>query len=92
MVAYALLFLQVHNAKLVAGILGSEVPKAVAGQPLQMLAAGTVFGQAITILVAAAAIPLLIYVLFLVSWLGLEVIRAMTALDTAEGGGGTAED
>ncbi len=76
-VAYALLFVPVHHTGLVAALLGGELPTTFAGQPLRLLAAKIAYGQAVTILVAAAAVPLLIYVLFLVGWLGLDVIRAV---------------
>jgi hypothetical protein len=91
-VAYVLLFVNVHQTRLAAAILGGEVPTIAAGQPEQILAARNAYGQAITILVAAAAVPLVVYVLFLVCWLRLEVIRAVAALDKSAGGSGKAEE
>jgi hypothetical protein len=91
-VAYALLFVKVRDAGLAAALLGGELPTTPAALPLRILAARTVYEQAVTILVAAAAAPLLIYVLFLVGWLGLDVIRAVVGLDEAEGQGGNAEE
>jgi hypothetical protein len=83
-VACALLFVQVRDAGFAAALLGGELPATPAALPLRILAARTAYGQAVTILVAAAAAPLLIYVLFLVGWLALDAIRAMAGLNKAE--------
>jgi hypothetical protein len=79
-VAYVLLYVPVHETKFAAALLGGEVPATAVALSGRMLSAQVAYGQAITILLAAAAAPLLIYVGSLVCGLGLEALRALIAL------------